>query len=174
MMDTASLLKRARSGDKDALVALIMAEKDQYYRLAYTYTGNREDALDCLQDMTVILFDNIRKLKKTDAFYSWSRTILANRCKALLKKRGRVVALEDTDEEAYHENYMSREERQDIIACLSRLSSIQQEVIKLRYFMDMDYESIAKISGIPVGTVKSRISGGMARLKELFGGDYRG
>jgi RNA polymerase sigma factor (sigma-70 family) len=173
-MDTASLLKRARSGDKDALVALIMAERDEYYRLAYTYTGNRDDALDCLQDMTVKVFDNIRKLRNTDAFYSWSKTILVNICKAMLRKKGRVIAPDDTREEACHEDYSAREERQDILDCLNRLSSIHQEVIKLRYFMDMDYETIARVSGIPVGTVKSRISGGMTRLRELFGGDYRG
>lgn len=173
-MDTASLLKRARSGDKDALTELIMAKKDVYYRLAYMYTGNREDALDCLQDMTVKLFDNIRKLRNTDAFYSWSRTILVNLCKATLKRKGRVIALDDTREEAFHEDYTASEERQDILVCLNRLSSIQQEVIKLRYFMDMDYETIARVSGIPVGTVKSRIFSGMSRLRELFGGDYRG
>lgn len=173
-MDTASLLKLARSGDKDALVALIMAEKDEYYRLAYTYTGNREDALDCLQDMTVRVFDNIGKLRDIDSFYTWSKTILVNLCKAMLRKKGRVIALDETREEACHEDYTTREERQDILVYLNRLSSIHQEVIKLRYFFDMDYEMIARVLGIPVGTVKSRISGGMTKLRELFGGDYRG
>ena len=106
-MDTAALLKQARSGDKDALIALIMAKKDEFYRLAYTYTGNREDALDSIQDMTVKLFDNIRKLRSTDAFYSWSKTILVNLCKGMLRKKDRVIALESIHEEAYHENWLT-------------------------------------------------------------------
>lgn len=173
-MDTAVLLKQARSGDKDALIALVMARKDEYYRLAYTYTGNREDALDSLQDMTVKLFENIRKLRNIDAFYSWSKTILVNQCRALLRKRGRVIPLENTREEAYQENYSASEDRQDILTCLNRLSSAHQEVIKLKYFLDMDYEAIARVTGVPVGTVKSRVFGAMAKLKELFGGDDRG
>ncbi len=173
-MDTAALLKKARSGDKDALIALVMARKDEYYRLAYTYTGNREDALDSLQDMTVKLFENIRRLRDIDAFYSWSKTILVNQCRAVLRKRGRVIPLESTQEEAYQENYSTSEDRQDILVCLNRLSSIHQEAIKLKYFMDMDYEAIARVTGVPVGTVKSRVFGAMAKLKELFGGDDRG
>jgi RNA polymerase sigma-70 factor (ECF subfamily) len=170
-MDTAALLKQARSGDKDALIELIMAKKDEFYRLAYTYTGNREDALDSIQDMTVKLFDNIRKLRSTDAFYSWSKTILVNLCKGMLRKKGRVIALERIPEEVYHENYSAREDRQDILVCLNSLSDSHQEAIKLRYFLDMDYDTIAKVTGVPVGTVKSRIFCAMAKLKELFGGD---
>lgn len=173
-MDAASLVKQARSGDKDALVTLIMDRKDEYYRLAYTYTGNREDSLDALQDMAVILFQNIRRLRDASAFYSWSKTILVNRCRGMLKKRGRVVALEDRDEEGYQEKYPSSETRQDIQACLDCLSRGQQEAIKLRYFMDMDYEAIARVTKVPVGTVKSRISNGMARLREMFGGEGHG
>lgn len=172
-MDIAVLLKQARSGDKDALIELVMARKDEYFRLAYTFTGNREDALDCMQDMTVKLFENIRKLKNSDSFYSWSKTILVNLCRATFRKKGRVIALEGTQEEVYHENFTAREDRQDILVCLNRLSSTHQEVIKLRYFMDMDYETIAQVTGVPVGTVKSRIFSGMTKLKELFGGDDR-
>lgn len=172
-MDTEVLLKQARSGDKDALVALVMAKKDEYYRLAYTYTGNRDDAMDSLQDMTVKLFENIRKLRNIDAFYSWSKTILVNLCKATLRKKSRVIALKNTHEEPYNENFSAGEDRQDILVCLNRLSDVHQEAIKLRFFMDMDYDTIAQVTGVPVGTVKSRIFNAMAKLKELFGGDER-
>lgn len=169
-MDEVDLVKQARAGDKEALIQLVMHRKEEYYRLAYTYTGNREDSLDALQDMTVILFDNIRKLKDTSAFYSWSKTILVNRCRNMLRKRARVITLGNYKEEAYHESFPVRETRQDIMACLNYLNSGQQEVIKLKYFLDMDNETIARMTNIPVGTVKSRIFNGLARLREVFGG----
>lgn len=170
-MEEAALVRQAKAGDKEALIQLVMDQKNEYYRLAYTYTGNREDSLDALQDMIVLLFDNIRKLKDEGAFYSWSKTILVNRCRSMLSKNGRVVALDDRDEEAYHDNYTAGEARQDIMAGLKRLNSRQQEAIKLKYIMDMDYETIARVTGTPVGTVKSRVFNGLARLKELLGGE---
>ncbi len=170
-MDEAGLVKQARTGDKEALIQLVMNRKNEYYRLAYTYTGNREDSLDALQDMIVILFDNIRKLKEPGVFYSWSKTILVNRCRAMLRKNGRIIPLDNRHEEVYHENYSAGESRQDILISLERLNSRQQEAIKLKYFMDMDYESIARVTSVPVGTVKSRVFNGIARLKELLGGD---
>jgi RNA polymerase sigma-70 factor, ECF subfamily len=170
-MDIAALVRQARTGDKEALMQLVMGRKDEYYRLAFTFTGNREDSLDALQDMIVLLFDNIRKLKDPDSFLSWSKTILVNRCRAMLRKSGRVIPFGERNEEAYHENYPAREARQDILTYLDRLNIGQQEAIKMKYFMDMDYETIAKVAGVPVGTVKSRIFNGLARLRELFGGE---
>lgn len=54
---------------------------------------------------------------------------------------------------------------------LSQLDNKYQEVLKLRYFLDFDYKSIADIMKIPVGTVKSRISTGLKKLKESLGGE---
>lgn len=169
-MDTEELVGKAGAGDKDALVKLVMDKKDEYYRLAYVYMENREDSLDALQDMIVLLFQNIKKLKNPEAFYSWSKTILVNCCKSMLRKKGRVLLFNDPREEEYFENYPGRELKQDIMACMKRLNKNQQEAIKLKYFLDMDYGTIARITGVPHGTVKSRIFQGLAKLKELFGG----
>jgi RNA polymerase sigma-70 factor (ECF subfamily) len=54
---------------------------------------------------------------------------------------------------------------------MSKLNQRHQEVIKLRYFLDLDYNTIAAMLKIPVGTVKSRISIGLQKLKESFGGE---
>lgn len=169
-MNEETLVNQARAGDKEALIQLVMNRKDEYYRLAYTYTGNREDSLDALQDMIVILFDNIRKLKDPSVFYSWSKTILVNRCRAMLRKRARVISFGDRNDDSYNESYAMREARQDIIACMNHLNRGQQEAIRLKYFLDMDNETIARITNVPVGTVKSRIFHGLARLREMFGG----
>lgn len=54
-METDILVKKAKNGDRDALVRLIMNQKKDYYKLAYAYLENREDALDGMEDMIVIL-----------------------------------------------------------------------------------------------------------------------
>lgn len=166
------LVQKAKCGDKEALLTLIIDKKGELYKLAYVYTGNKEDAMDAMQDMTVVLYEEINKLRKNELFYSWSKTILVNCCRDILKKKNRIIAVDEIKENSYHENYEVRETKLDILGYLKGLNRKQQEAIKLRYFMDMDYESIARISNVPVGTVKSRISTGLRKLKEILGGEY--
>jgi RNA polymerase sigma-70 factor (ECF subfamily) len=173
-VDAMSLIKKAKQGDKEALIDLVMDKKQEYYKLAYVYMKNSEDALDAMEDMIVILYENIHKLKKEEAFYSWSKTILVNCCKNTLRKSRKVISLEDIKEEVleyYTENIEEKNQQIIIEEYMSKLNEKHQEVIKLRYFLDLDYNTIAGILKIPIGTVKSRISIGLQRLKECFGGE---
>jgi RNA polymerase sigma-70 factor (ECF subfamily) len=166
------LIEKARAGDREALVRVIMDHKEQYYRLAYVYTRNREDAMDAMADMIVIIYENIGKLKNPGSFHAWSKTILVNCSRKIKKRRRRLVTVEKVPEIAYQERYENSELNHDLQRHLECLSSRQKEVIQLRYFMDLDYRTIAGLLGIPVGTVKSRISIGLRRLKDSFGGGY--
>ncbi|KPU43850.1 RNA polymerase sigma factor SigV [Oxobacter pfennigii] len=171
-MDVELLAGNARNGDKEALLKLIMDKKGEYYRLAYVYTGNREDAMDAMEDMIVILYRNVKKLKDSSAFYSWSKTILVNCCKDIVRNKSRYTVREEIEEEVYERGFERSENRIDIIKSLKILNEGQQEAIKLKYLLDMDYESIAKMSNVPVGTVKSRLFTALKKLKESFGGEY--
>lgn len=181
MVDVINLVREAKKGDKEALIELIMDKKQDYYKLAYVYMKNKEDALDAMEDMIVILYENIHKLKKDDAFYSWSKTILVNCCKNAFKKNNRVISLEDIRDKvqedydnskaSYNEEIEEKNQQIIIEEYMSKLNEKHQEVIKLRYFLDLDYKTIASILKIPSGTVKSRISIGLQRLKECFGGE---
>lgn len=170
-MEFKLLIKQAKKGDKDALLKLVMAQQGDYYKLAYVYMKNQDDALDALQDMILILYENIKKLKKEDSFYSWSKTILVNSCKSKLKKRNKTISIDEIKEESIDGVYIESEERIVLEEHLSKLSEIHQEVIKLRYFLDLDYDSISKVLKIPLGTVKSRLNIGINKLKESFGGE---
>lgn len=165
-VDQKLLIKQAKNGDKEALLKLVMDQKTDYYKLAYIYMKNEDDALDAMQDMIVILYENIHKLKKEDAFYSWSKTILVNSCKNILRKNKKIVLLEDEKEEGIYEVYDNTEDKITLEKYLSKLSPNHQEVIRLRYFLDLDYEAIGEILKIPLGTVKSRISMAMSNLRE--------
>lgn len=171
-LDLGQMVKRAKEGDKEALLALIMNKKDEYFRLAYTFTENREDAMDALEDMIVILYREIARLKKDEVFYSWSKTILVNCCRGILRKRKKTVVLDEIEGEACEGGFERHDRRIDIMKYLKGLNEHQQEAIKLKYLMDLDYETIAKVVNVPVGTVKSRISTGLKKLKQCFGGEY--
>jgi RNA polymerase sigma-70 factor (ECF subfamily) len=170
-VETEALVRKAKQGDKDALVQLIMAEKQSYYKLAYVYMKNSEDAMDAMEDMILILYENISRLKNESSFYTWSKTILVNCCKSSLKKKDKVVFLETLKEEQSHSPVEEKDEQLRLEKHLGELNPKQQEVIRLRYFMDMDYLSIAELLKIPLGTVKSRISIGLSKLKVVLGGE---
>lgn len=171
ILDAKLLIKQAKRGDKEALLKLIMDKKDEYYKLAYVYLKNREDSLDALQDMIIILYENIHKLKKEEAFYSWSKTILVNCCKKILKVRNKTIPFEKIDLHGDHGDYEEKEAQIVLDVYLSKLSPIYAEAIKLKYLLDLDYKTISDILQIPEGTVKSRISKGMKKLKEEVGGE---
>lgn len=168
-MQNIDLINKAQKGDKEALIELIMDRKDEYYRLAYVYVKNKEDALDALQEMIVIIYENIRKLKNPEAFIPWSKTILVNCCKGILKKKSKVILIGQYEEREYIEKYKSVEQNIDIEKCLGMLNFNQKEAIKLKYYIGLDYETIAQITKAPIGTVKSRISNGIKMLKKIMG-----
>ena len=171
-MEINELIGKAKEGDKEALLSLVMAQQAEYYKLAYVYMKNKDDALDALQDMIVILYDNISKLKKEDGFYSWSKTILVNTCKNKLKRNKRIISIEEIKEQSVDEIYNEPEDKIVLDKYISKLSVKHQEVIKLRYYLDLDYENISRILKIPLGTVKSRLNAGLRKLKEALGGEY--
>ncbi|WP_019637046.1 sigma-70 family RNA polymerase sigma factor [Paenibacillus fonticola] len=186
-MNAVRYVKKAKKGNKEALLQLIMAEKDDYYRLALTYMGNSHDAMDAMEDMIVKLYENIGQLKKEEAFYSWSKTILANSCKALLRKRQKLVPLDEVgmngnlaadagsfpapDLVPIDDPYTNSDRQMDIQKLLQQINEQQKEAIQLKYFHDLEYQTIAKITNVPVGTVKSRIFQGLKKLRELYGGE---
>ena len=163
------MVGRAKGGDKEALIQLIMSKKQDYYRLAYIYTKNQEDALDAMEDMILKLYQNIKKLKDEHAFYSWSKTILVNCCKYNLRKKNKVLLLKNLPEGSYEESFSDKDEEIILEEHLVKLNQKYQEVLRLRYYLDMDYETIATVLHVPLGTVKSRIHTGLQRLKQSMG-----
>ncbi|MBS4178644.1 sigma-70 family RNA polymerase sigma factor [Lederbergia citrea] len=175
-MNVVRLVKKAKKGNKEALLQLVMAEKDVYYRLAFTYMGNTHDAMDAMEEMIVLLFEKIEQLKKEEAFYSWSKTILVNSCKTLLRKRKKLVLVDEwNDRELDHaltnDPYIASEQQMDIEQMLLHVNEHQKEAIQLKYFHDLDYQTIADMTNVSIGTVKSRIFQGLKKLRDHFRGD---
>lgn len=172
-LETELLVKKAQANDNEALQKLILDKKGEYYRLAYVYLDNKEDTLDAIEDMIVLVHENIKKLKNPDSFYSWSKSILINCCKKQLRRRKKIILLNMIEEEG--QEYSDKSvESVDIKRYLKKLNSRQREAIKLRYFLDLDYQTIARITKVAEGTVKSRIHQGLKKLKKSMGGEYGG
>ena len=166
------LVKKAKRGNKDALLKLVMDQQHDYYRLAYTYVGNEHDAMDAFENMIVILYEKIEQLKNPDSFYSWSKTILVNECRAILRKRKNVSFLEDEEViEDTNDPYEAHHTKLELEASLESLSPVQKEAIQLKYFLDYDYQTIATLTNVSIGTVKSRVFSALGKLRISLGGE---
>lgn len=179
-MNVVRLVKKAKTGNKEALLDLIMAEKEAYYKLSLTYMGNQHDAMDALEEMIVVLYEKIIQLKKDEAFYSWSKTILVNTCRSMLRKQKKVVSIDEWEtaadsqeprDDRSYDAYRSSEQFLDIQESLKQLNPHQKEAIQLKYFHDLDYETIATITNVSIGTAKSRVFQGLKKLREYYGGE---
>ncbi|WP_010245149.1 sigma-70 RNA polymerase sigma factor region 4 domain-containing protein [Acetivibrio cellulolyticus] len=67
---------------------------------------------------------------------------MVNVCKNGLRKRNETILIDSNEEEEYFEDYQREETRHDVFTYLKKLNIHQQEAIKLKYFLDMDYATI--------------------------------
>ncbi|TAH36207.1 MAG: RNA polymerase sigma factor [Alphaproteobacteria bacterium] len=93
------LAQKASKGDKAAFQQLLERHYDKMYRLAYRFTGHRQDAEDIVQDICLKLVDKLQAFRGDSNFSTWLYRVILNACKDFCKSRGRARNLEKTFEE---------------------------------------------------------------------------
>lgn len=175
-MNIERLVRKAKKGNKDALLQLIIHKQDELYRLAYSYMKNEHDAMDVLENMIVITFEKVNQLRNNQVFYSWCKTILVNECKQLLAKQNRQILIDDLAkfQDVSHDNTEEKQQQLEVNELLLTVSEIQREAIILKYIHDLDYKTIARITGVSIGTAKSRVFSGIKKLQNFDWSDHDG
>ena len=149
-----------------------MADReDKLYRIAFSYVRNEDDAMDCLQNALIKALENFDSLKNQEYFNTWMVRILINECIDFLRNRKDDFSFDEKISKDYiSDNY---DETIDLLDSLSRMSEDERELLYLRYFEDLSYLEISKRQDIKLGTVKSRLSRSLAKLKKMMGGNYK-
>lgn len=171
----------AQRGDVQSFNALVRAYEGRAYNLCYRMLGDAESAADATQDTFLSAFRHLRSFRG-GSFRSWLLRIATNTCYDALRARKRrpTVSLDlDTDDEHAHsplqiadagelpdEYALRRELAAEIQRGLAALPEEQRAVVILCDIEGLAYEEIALITGANLGTVKSRLSRGRARLRE--------
>jgi RNA polymerase sigma-70 factor (ECF subfamily) len=184
-LDEATLLERCRGGDLDAFNSLVAFYQDQVYNLCLRMLASPAAAEDAAQEAFISAFRKIEGMRGPSA-RSWLLRIAANTCIDELRRRKRrpqvsldvPVAgeegdrtLEVPDDSAGPEQLALRGEvREALQAELSLLPADQRLAIILCDIEGLSYEEIASTMGGSLGTVKSRISRGRARLRDALRG----
>ncbi len=168
------LVARARAGDDDAYAVLVARHRDVAFRTAWLITGTAADAEDTAQEAFIKAHRALARFRPGEPFRPWLLQIVANDARNRRRSAGRreqlaVRAAADRpagDAAPSPEAAVLAAERRDaLLAGLRRLGEDDRLVIGLRYFLDLGEAEMAAAIGVPRGTVKSRLSRSLGRLR---------
>ncbi len=182
-VDENQLIEAARGGDLEAFNQLVLMYQGQVYALAYHLLGDANSAADLTQDTFLSAFQHIDRFEK-GSLRAWLLRIVANMCYDLLRRQRihpfsplEILLPRSETGEPKHatelgddpEEYVERRElAQEIQKALNTLLPEQRLAVILCDLQGLAYEEAAHASAVSLGTLKSRLSRGRARLRRYF------
>ena len=123
------------------LTAYIVAHQEDFYRLAFSYVKNRDEALDLVQEAVVRALQKLSALRQPEYMKTWFYRILVNECLMYLRKR-KIVNLPYEDE-LLSESVSTDLSSLEMLSCIEKLEPKLKTVVFLRFYEDMKLEEIA-------------------------------
>lgn len=174
-LEETELIDRARRGDVSAYEELVHRYRDLVLRTAAFVAGGAGEAEDVSQEAFVKAYTALGRFRSGAPFRPWLLRIVANEARNRRRSAGRreglaMRAAEDrrpwldaapSPEAAV----LDQERRAFLLGAINALRDEDREVIGARYFLDLSEAETAEALGIPPGTVKSRLSRAMTRLR---------
>jgi RNA polymerase sigma factor (sigma-70 family) len=169
------LIARARSGDVAAYEAIVRRYQDVAIRTAHLICPET-DADDAVQDAFLKAYDALPRFREGAPIRPWLLRIVANEARNRRRSAGRRhgLALRVADAEPMQtvpgpeQVVMAAEQRTELLAALATLRDDDREVLGARFLLDLSETETAETLGIPRGTVKSRTSRALGRLREAL------
>lgn len=166
MIKIKDIVKKAKRGNLDAFLELFYSYKDQLYRTAFFYTGNKDDALDVIQETAYRAFKNINSLKHDSYAKTWMTRIIINCSIDLLESKKKIIPIESEFLESI--SYDNEDVLMSIT--LEQLMDILHEreksVVILKCYHGYIFKEIAEMLELPLSTVKSHYYRSLEKLKK--------
>ena len=170
------LIEAAQSGDKDAFAALVAPHVQVAFRAAYLITGSAADAQDSSQEGLVKAWLALDRFRPGAPFRPWLLQIVVNEARNRRRTLGRQERLTLRLAQAREETApgvegiaLAGERRARLLAAVETLREDDQLVIAARYFVGLSEAETAAALSLRLGTVKSRLSRALARLRKALG-----
>lgn len=172
------LIEQAKNGNQQAFGMLALRYRKNVFGLAYRMTGRPEEAEDLTQDVFLRAYLSLRRFtpNRDGAFKSWLLTITSRLCidHARHKRSHPGESLEDyeqelpTGEKTVLETVTEEETREQVRMALRLLPENYRIAMILKYQEDLDYQTIARVMKIPLGTVATLLNRGRGLLKKIL------
>ena len=170
-MDDAEVIKKCQNGEKDVFRFLVESYQSQAVGHALAILGNRDDALDAVQEAFIDAFRSLNRFDPTRRFYPWFYVLLRNRCFKMTAKKRETESIEETEIIAPQAD-LPNEERFALEAALAGLSNEDREIITLKYLDGLSYDEVGERLEIPKGTVMSRLFYARRQLEAKLTGKF--
>lgn len=172
MEDAARLMDRVRARDAAAFEALYDAYHRLVYGVAFRMLGDVASAEDVTQGVFLKIW-SAPDLFVSGNFPGWIVRITRNRALDLLRSKSRTYAElpeQQADDDVLEERAFADIDGALVRAALKHLPPEQREPIEMGFFGGITHDEIARRTGIPLGTVKTRIRAGLRRLRAVLEG----
>ena len=173
-----ALVEAAAGGDPTAFEKLMRMHEGKMYAVALRMCASREDAQDCMQEAMIRAYRAIENFRFQSSFSTWIYRITMNTCLDELRRRkvrqaASLDALLDagwapSGGESPEGHAMEQDRKRALEQAIHALPEDMRAAIVLRDIQGYSYDEIADILSVNVGTIKSRISRGREKLREIL------
>jgi RNA polymerase sigma-70 factor (ECF subfamily) len=172
---------RAKRGDVDAYEELVRMHQELAFRVALIAAGDRGDAEEAVQDGFVKAYRALGRFRDGSPFRPWLLRIVANEARNRRRSAGRraglalraAAAASGDAAPSPEAAAVSNERRNRLLDGLGRLDERDREVLVHRFLLELGEDETAAALGIRRGTVKSRTSRALQRLRAVVGEEAR-
>lgn len=177
-----NLIRRCKAREQEAFSLLFSRHDSFLYRLCYSYLGNKEDALDVIQEIYFKVFKNIDSFDEGRNFLPWLKKISIHTClnykRDMSKKQHLSLDFEDEMSGPFYKRFVAEEDVEEEVISLSMREVIRSGlvllppaprlILTLRYLEEMSCQEISVVLEQPVGTVKSSLFRARNLLKDIL------
>jgi RNA polymerase sigma-70 factor (ECF subfamily) len=178
-VDETALVRHAANGDAAAWEPLVRAHQQGVFRLCYLLLGDPDEAEDVAQETFLRAWDHLKRFDPTRPLRPWLLSIASNLASNRRRSAGRYLAAltrafrtEPVSGSTIEEKSAQHMEAADLWRAVRKLSLPDQEIVYLRYFLDLPVSETAQVLQIAEGTVKSRLSRALERLRGIIHRDF--
>lgn len=170
--DDDELVERARRGERAAFGELVRRHQRSALRVAAVISGSTEEADDIVQDAFVNVHRGLATYRASGSVRSWMLRAVANQAKNQVRTRVRRLRRDDRhtrlglrSDDGVEETAVQQAEYRRLVDALARLRPADREILGCRFIADLSEAETAETLGIRPGTVKSRTSRALARIR---------
>ena len=177
-MEESTLVRHAANGDATAWEPLVLAHQQAVFRLSYLLLGDPNDAEDVAQETFLRAWKHLKRFDFTRPLRPWLLSIASNLASNRRRSAGRYFAAltrafrEEPASASIEEKSSQHMQANDLWKAVQTLNLPDQQIIYLRFFLDLSVAETAEVLQVADGTVKSRLSRALEKLRTIIQQDF--